>query len=94
VIRLLADACQSFNDNCAAGIEPVRANIAAHLDNSLMLVTALNNVIGYDSAARLAKHAHKTGLTLREAALELELLSGDDFDKAVRPGDMVGPLKL
>ncbi len=93
-IRLLADTCQSFNDNCATGIEPVRANIAAHLDNSLMLVTALNNVIGYDNAAKLAKHAHKTGLTLKEAALELELLSGDDFDKAVRPGDMVGPLKL
>jgi len=93
-IRLLADACQSFNDNCAVGIKPVRANIAAHLNDSLMLVTALNTTIGYDNAAKLAKHAHKTGSTLREAAIELKLLSGEEFDKAVRPEDMVGPLKL
>jgi fumarate hydratase, class II len=93
-IRLLADAAQSFNDNCAVGIEPVRENIAAHLANSLMLVTALNTSIGYDNAARLAKHAHKTGKTLREAAIELKLLTGEAFDKAVRPQDMVGPLKI
>ncbi|VAW15513.1 Fumarate hydratase class II [hydrothermal vent metagenome] len=93
-IRLLADACQSFNDNCAVGIKPVEANIAAHLNNSLMLVTALNTIIGYDNAAKLAKHAHKTGSTLRKAAIELGLLSGDEFDKAVRPQEMVGPLKL
>jgi len=93
-IRLLADACQSFNDNCAVGIEPVRANIAAHLNDSLMLVTALNTTIGYDNAAKLAKHAHKTGLTLRQAAIELDLLNGEEFDKAVRPEEMVGPLKL
>jgi len=93
-IRLLADAANSFNDNCAVGIKPVRANIAAHLSDSLMLVTALNTTIGYDNAAKLAKHAHKTGATLREAAIELNLLSGEEFDKAVRPEDMVGPLKL
>ncbi len=93
-IRLLADAAQSFNDNCAVGIVPVEENIAAHLRNSLMLVTALNTSIGYDNAARLAKHAHKTGKTLREAAIELKLLSGEAFDKAVRPQDMVGPLKI
>jgi len=93
-IRLLADAAKSFDDNCAVGIKPVRKNIAAHLNDSLMLVTALNNVIGYDSAAKLAKHAHKTGSTLRAAAIELGLLSGEEFDKAVRPEEMVGPLKI
>ena len=93
-IRLLADSAKSFNDNCAVGIEPVLENIEAHLRNSLMLVTALNTSIGYDNAAKLAKHAHKSGKTLREAAIELKLLSGDEFDKAVRPQDMVGPLKI
>ncbi len=93
-IRLLADSAKSFNDNCAVGIEPVLENIEAHLRNSLMLVTALNTSIGYDNAAKLAKHAHKTGKTLRETAIELKLLSGDEFDKAVRPQDMVGPLKI
>ncbi len=92
-IRLLADSAKSFNDNCAVGIEPVRKNIEAHLRNSLMLVTALNTSIGYDNAAKLAKHAHKSGKTLRETAIELKLLSGEEFDKAVRPQDMVGPLK-
>jgi len=90
-IRLLADAAKSFNDNCAAGIEPIQGNIDAHLRNSLMLVTALNTVIGYDNAARIAKHAHKTGSTLREAAIDLNLLSGEQFDAAVRPEEMVGP---
>ncbi len=93
-IRLLADSAKSFNDNCAVGIEPVRKNIEAHLRNSLMLVTALNTSIGYDNAAKLAKHAHKSGKTLRETAIELKLLSGEEFDKAVRPQDMVGPLKI
>ena len=92
-IRLLADSCQSFNENCAVGIEPIRENIAANLHNSLMLVTALNTKIGYENAAKLAKHAHKTGKTLREAAMELDLLSLEAFDEAVRPQDMVGPLK-
>ena len=93
-IRLLADGCQSFNENCAVGITPIRENITAHLNNSLMLVTALNTSIGYDNAARLAKYAHKHGKTLREAAVELDLLSAEAFDKAVRPEDMVGPLKI
>ena len=93
-IRLLADSARSFNDNCAVGIEPVLENIEAHLRNSLMLVTALNTSIGYDNAAKLAKHAHKSGKTLRETAIELKLLSGEEFDKAVRPQDMVGPLKI
>lgn len=93
-VRLLADSCKSFNDNCAVGMEPIRENIDAHLQNSLMLVTALNTVIGYDNAAKIAKHAHKTGGTLRDTAIELDLLSGEEFDAAVRPGEMVGPLKI
>jgi len=90
-VRLLADTCESFNDHCAVGIEPNRANIEANLRNSLMLVTALNRKIGYDNAAKIAKHAHKTGGTLREAAIELGLLSGEDFDATVRPERMIGP---
>lgn len=93
-IRLLADAAESFNDNCAVGIEPNRERIEAHLRNSLMLVTALNTKIGYDNAAKIAKHAHKSGTTLRDAAIELELLTGEEFDEAVRPEEMVGPLKI
>lgn len=93
-IRLLADGCQSFNDNCAVGIKPITENITAHLNNSLMLVTALNTSIGYDNAAKLAKYAHKNGTTLREAAIALDLLSGEAFDAAVQPQDMVGPLKI
>jgi fumarate hydratase class II len=93
-VRLLADACESFNDNCAAGIEPNREKIDGYLHGSLMLVTALNPVIGYDNAARIAKHAHKTGGTLREAAIELGLLTGEQFDEAIKPEDMVGPLKI
>lgn len=90
-IRLLADACASFDKNCAVGIEPNKANIERNLNESLMLVTALNRKIGYDNAAKIAKHAHKTGGTLREAAIELELLSGEDFDATVRPENMIGP---
>ncbi len=93
-IQLLADACESFEEHCAAGIEPHRENIEKNLRNSLMLVTALNPKIGYDNAAKVAKHAHKTGGTLRAAAIELGLLKGEEFDVAVRPEDMVGPLKL
>ncbi|MCF6326222.1 MAG: class II fumarate hydratase [Devosiaceae bacterium] len=93
-IKLLGDGCLSFNDNCASGIEPIKENIAAHLQNSLMLVTALNNSIGYDNAAKLAKYAHKNGTTLREAAIKLDLLSGEEFDREVRPEEMVGPLKI
>jgi fumarate hydratase class II len=93
-VRLLADGCASFDANCAQGIEPNRERIDAYLNDSLMLVTALNTHIGYDSAAKIAKHAHATGGTLRGAAIELGLLSGEDFDRFVVPGDMVGPLKI
>jgi fumarate hydratase class II len=88
--RLLADACESFREHCAAGIEPVRARIAENLERSLMLVTALAPHVGYDGAARVAKTAHAAGKTLREAAIELGVASGEDFDRWVRPEDMVG----
>ncbi|RDE07619.1 class II fumarate hydratase [Pelagibacterium lacus] len=91
-VRLLADAAKSFNDNCAVGIEPNRARIKEHLDNSLMLVTALNRKIGYDNAAKIAKTAHRNGTTLREEAIALGLLTGAEFDAEVRPEAMVGPL--
>lgn len=90
-IRLLGDACESFNDHCAMGIEPERTNIQRNLENSLMLVTALNPKIGYDNAAKVAKHAHKTGQTLKAAALELKLLSSEEFDALVKPEQMTGP---
>lgn len=90
-IRLLADACESFNRNCAVGIEPNRAGIEKHLNNSLMLVTALNPHIGYDNAARIAKKAHAEGTTLKEAAVALELLDEGEFDRLVRAEDMIGP---
>jgi fumarate hydratase class II len=92
-IQLLADASQSFDEHCAQGIEPNRDVLERHLRNSLMLVTALNPKIGYDNAAKVAKYAHKSGGTLRAAAIELGLLTGEEFDKAVRPEEMVGPLK-
>ena len=90
-IRLLADACDSFNDNCAAGIEPNRQVIDHHLHNSLMLVTALNPYIGYDNAARVAKKAFEEGMTLKQAAVELGLLSAEEFEQYVRPENMIGP---
>jgi fumarate hydratase class II len=90
-IRLLGDAALSFNDNCAYGIEPNRPVIQKNLENSLMLVTALNRKIGYDSAAKIAKYAHKNGLTLKAAAVELKLLSAEEFDAEVRPERMLGP---
>ncbi|MGJ8528875.1 class II fumarate hydratase [Maritalea sp.] len=90
-VRLLFDGINSFNQNCAQGIEPNREQIDAHLSNSLMLVTALNPHIGYDNAAKIAKHAHKAGLTLRQSAIELGLMSGDDFDAAIKPQEMTGP---
>jgi fumarate hydratase class II len=89
-VRLLADACVSFNDHCAVGIEPNRARIDDLLNCSLMLVTALNPHIGYDNAAKIAKNAHAKGITLRESALESGLLTGEQFDQWVRPEDMVG----
>ena len=93
-LRLLGDGCQSFNDNCAVGIEPNLETIDDKLRRSLMLVTALNPLIGYDNAAKVAKHAYKSNTTLREAAIELGLLTGEQFDEAVQPEDMVGPLKV
>ena len=89
--KLLTDALHSFNDNCAVGIEPNKKVIERHLNNSLMLVTALNQVIGYDNAAKVAKKAHHEGTTLREAALALGVISGEEFDKHVRPEKMVRP---
>ena len=90
-VRLLADACVSFNEHCAVGIEPNRPAIDAYLQNSLMLVTALNPVIGYDNAARVAKKAFAEGGTLRDAAIALDLLTGEEFDAAVKPENMIGP---
>jgi fumarate hydratase class II len=93
-IRLLGDTCQSFNDNCAVGIEPNLETIDDKLHRSLMLVAALNPLIGYDNAAKVAKHAYKSNTTLREAVIELGLLTGEQFDDAINPEDMVGPLKV
>jgi fumarate hydratase class II len=90
-IRLLADACESFTDHCIAGIEANKINIKKHLENSLMLVTALNPIIGYDNAAKVAKKAHKENKTLKEAAIELNLLTAEKFDEVVRPEKMIGP---
>jgi len=91
--RLLGDACVSFNNNCAIGIEPNFDRIRELVDKSLMLVTALNTHIGYDNAAKIAKKAHKEGLTLKESAMALGLVSSEDFDKWVKPENMVGTLK-
>ncbi|WP_304064130.1 class II fumarate hydratase [Pedobacter glucosidilyticus] len=91
--RLIGDACVSFNNNCAVGIEPNLPEIKKHLENSLMLVTALNPHIGYENAAKIAKKAHKENKTLREAAVELGLLTSEQFTEWVKPEDMVGSLK-
>jgi fumarate hydratase, class II len=90
-VRLLTDACHSFEEHCASGIEPRYDVIKKHLDESLMLVTALNPSIGYDNAAKVAKLAHKQGMTLREAAIELGFITGEEFDRVVRPERMVSP---
>jgi fumarate hydratase, class II len=89
-VRLLADASVSFNDHCAVGIEPNRAKIDELLNQSLLLVTALNPHIGYDNAAKIAKNAHARGITLRESAIESGLLTSEQFEQWVRPEDMVG----
>ncbi|RZL49198.1 MAG: class II fumarate hydratase [Pedobacter sp.] len=91
--RLLGDACVSFNDKCAEGIEPNKPMIKQHMENSLMLVTALNPHVGYENAAKIAKKAHKENKTLREAAVELGLLTDEQFTAWVKPEDMVGSLK-
>ena len=91
--RLLGDACVSFDVNCAVGIEPNTQMIQRHLENSLMLVTALNPYIGYENAAAIAKKAHKEGTSLREAAMALGLVTSAQFDEWVKPEDMIGGLK-
>jgi fumarate hydratase, class II len=90
--RLIGDGCVSFNDKCAVGLEPIEANIRKHVDNSLMLVTALNTRIGYYKAAEIAQKAHKEGTTLKEMAVKLGYVTPEDFDKWVRPEDMVGKI--
>ncbi|WMN12327.1 class II fumarate hydratase [Marivirga salinae] len=91
--RLIGDACVSFNDNCAVGIEPNYERIKEHLDNSLMLVTALNTKIGYEKAAKIAKTAHENGTRLKEEAINLGFLTAEEFDEWVKPEDMIGSLK-
>lgn len=87
--RLIGDACMSFNDNCAVGIEPNQQRITENLNNSLMLVTALNTKIGYDKASEIAKKAYKEGTTLKAAALKLKYVTDKEFDAWVRPEDMI-----
>ena len=91
--QLLADVCISFDEHCATGIEPNYQRIKQQLDQSLMLVTALNTHIGYENAAKIAKTAHKNGTTLKEEAINLGLVTAEQFDEWVRPEDMVGSLK-
>ena len=90
-IRLVSDACISFSKNCVVGIQPNKERISTLLNESLMLVTALNPHIGYDNAAKIAKNAHKKGLTLKQSALELEIVTEEQFDDWVKPKNMIGP---
>ena len=90
--RLIGDGCMSFNEKCAVGIEPIEANIKKHVDNSLMLVTALNTKIGYYKAAEIAQKAHKQGTTLKEMAVKLGYVTAEQFDQWVRPENMVGKI--
>ena len=90
--ELIGDACVSFNNNCAVGIEPNHKAIENHLNNSLMLVTALNTKIGYEKAAKIAKTAHENGTTLKQEAVNLGYLTAEEFDEWVRPETMVGKL--
>jgi len=91
--RLLGDACVSFNDRCAVGIEPNEANLKRNLDNSLMLVTALNTHIGYENAATIAKTAYSNGTTLKEEAVRLGYMTAEEFDRWVDPKQMIGSMK-
>ena len=91
--RILGDACMSFSNNCIKGIKANKAQIDKNLHNSLMLVTALNNHIGYDQAAKIAKYAYEKNLTLKEASIHLNILSEKDFTRLVNPGDMIAPNK-
>jgi fumarate hydratase class II len=90
-VRLMADVARSFTENCIVGIEPRRDNIKSGLERSLMLITALAPKIGYDNAAKIAKAAHKNGTTLKEEAVKSGLVTGEDFDRIVRPEDMIHP---
>jgi fumarate hydratase class II len=90
-IRLIHDASHGFVEYCIAGMTINREQIDEHLRHSLMLVTALNPVIGYDNAAKIAKHAHQKGISLRESAIELGLLTGEEFDARVKPEEMTHP---
>jgi fumarate hydratase, class II len=92
-LRLIADACGSFTDNCVVGITANKSNIGKHLENSLMLVTALNPYIGYDNAAKVAKKAFAENKTLKQSVVELGLLTAEKFDEVVKPENMVGPKK-
>jgi fumarate hydratase class II len=91
--RLIGDVCVAFNDKCAVGIEPLHENILKHVNNSLMLVTALNTKIGYYKAAEIAQTAHKNGSTLKETAISLGYLTAEEFDAWVKPENMVGEIK-
>jgi fumarate hydratase class II len=91
--RLIGDSCVSFNNNCAIGIEPNYPRLELNLNNSLMLVTALNTHIGYEKAAKIAKTAHQNGTTLKEEALNLGYLTEEEFDEWVDPSKMIGSLE-
>ena len=91
--RLIGEGCISFNDKCAIGVEPIQANIQKHVENSLMLVTALNTKIGYYKAAEIAQKAHKEGTTLKEMAVKLGYVTPDEFDQWVVPQNMVGEIR-
>ena len=90
-IYLLADGIKTFNDNCAVGIKPIQENIDQFLNRSLMLVTALNPHIGYEKAAKIAKNAHEKGITLKESAIESGFLTEEQFNKWIKPEEMIGP---
>jgi len=90
-VRLLSDTARMFNEYCAMGIKPNKEKIDYYLQNTLMLVTALNPYIGYDNSAKIAKYAHQNNITLKQAALDLKLLTEEEFDKYVRPENMLGP---
>ena len=92
-IYLLTDGIETFNNNCAVGIEPIEENIDKYLNQSLMLVTALNPHIGYENAAAIAKNAHKNGLTLKESAIQSGLLTEEQFDEWIKPEDMISSQK-
>ena len=90
-VRIISDTCLSFSDKCVSGLEANEDKISEHLENSLMLVTALNPHIGYDNAAKIAKNAHENGLTLRQSATQMGILTDEQFDVWVRPENMIGP---